>query len=115
MNGSPTCTAGRFSFKRVIELGRRHRGAVNTVPASLRSHVVHGVADARRRAFDDFVRSCDSQTEHIHEWIAGIAPVETDLAADSRDANRVAVAANARDNAGHRPANKGVIERAEAK
>src|SRR6185436_20506273 len=82
--------------QRVIELCRRHRGAVDTIPARLRTDVVHGVANTRRRALDDLVGFRNAQTEHIDEWIAGIALVEPDLTADRWDADRVSVPADAR-------------------
>ena len=99
MNGSPTCTAGRFSAELLVELRRRHGRAVDAVAAGLRADVVHGVADALARALDDLVGPGDAEAEHVDQRIAGVALVEVDLAADRRDADAVAVAGDAGDDA----------------
>ena len=80
----------------------------------LRADVVDGVADARRRALDDFVGARDPETEHVDERIARIALVEGDLAAHGRNPDAVAVAGDAGDDAGHRPAHQRFVERSES-
>ena len=99
MNGSPTCTAGRFSADLLVELRGRHRRAVNAVAAGLRADVEDRIADARRAALDQRVGVGDAEAEHVDQRIAGVAIVERDLAADGRDADAVAVAGDAGDDA----------------
>ena len=99
MNGSPTCTAGRFSADSLVELRRRHRRAVDAVASGLGADVVHGVADAARASLDDRVVPGDAETEHVHERIAAVGLVEHHLAADGRNADAVPVSADAGDDA----------------
>ena len=99
MNGSPTCTAGRFSSELLVELRRRHRRAVDAVAAGLGADVVDGIAGAGRDALDDLVGTGDAEAEDVDQRIAGVALVEADLAADRRDADAVAVAGDARHDA----------------
>jgi hypothetical protein len=87
---------------------------VDAVAAGLRADVVDGVADARRRALDDFVGSRDPETEHVDERIARIAFVEGDLATHGRNADAVAVAGDTRNDAGHGPAHQRLVERTES-
>ena len=56
----------------------------------------------------------DAEAEHVDQRVAGVALVEADLAADGRDADAVAVAGDAGDDAGERPAHERIVERAEA-
>ena len=72
MNGSPTCTAGRFSADLVVELRRGHRRAVDAVAAGLGADVVDGVADAGGDALDDVGRLGDAEAEDVDQRIAGV-------------------------------------------
>ena len=95
---------GRALLRRLlVELRRRHRRAVDAVAAGLRADVVDGVADARRHALDDVGRLRDAEAEHVDERIAGVGRLEGDLAADRRDADAVAVAGDAGDDAFEQP------------
>ena len=86
-------------FRLLVELGRRHRRAVDAVAAGLGADVVHGVAGAAGRALDDVVVPGDAEAEHVDQRVAVVRLVEGDLAADRRDADAVAVAADAGDHA----------------
>src|SRR5204862_344289 len=79
----------------------------------LGADVIHRVPGARGDAFDDVGRWSDAETEHVDERIAGIARLEPDLAANSRNTDAVAVARDAGDHAfEHAPCARGV-ERSE--
>ena len=91
---------GRALLRRFfVELRRRHRRAVNAVAAGFRADVVDGIADTRRDALDDVGRLRDPETEDVHERIARVRRLEGDLAADGRNADAVAVAGDAGDDA----------------
>ena len=98
----------------LVELGRRHRRAVDAVASGLGADVVDGVADARRRALEDVVAARDAEAEHVDQRIAGVALVEDDLAADGRHAEAVAVAGDAGHNALEEPARAAARRAAEA-
>ena len=83
----------------LVELGRGHRRAVNAVAAGLGADVVNGIARAARCALDDVLVPGDAEAEHVDERVAAVRLVECDLAADGRDADAVAVAADAGDDA----------------
>ena len=83
----------------LVELRRRHRRAMDAVAAGLRADVIHRVADAGGAALDQRVGACDAEAEHVDERIAGVPVVERDLAADRRNADAVAVAGDAGDDA----------------
>src|SRR3977135_478845 len=87
---------------------------MNTVAAGLGADVVHGVAGAGCDALDDVRGLRDPETEHVDERVAGVALVEADLAADRRDADAVAVAGDARDDARKGAPHERIVERAEA-
>ena len=86
-------------FRFLVELGRRHRRAVDAVAAGLGADVVHGITRAAGRALDDVFVPGDAQAEHVDQRVAVVRLVEGDLAADRRDADAVAVAADAGDHA----------------
>ena len=98
----------------LVELGRRHRRAVDAVAAGLRADVVDGVADAGRDALDDVRRLRDAEAEHVDQRIARVRRLEHDFAADRRDADAVAVAGDAGDHAFEEAARAGRVEGAEA-
>ena len=58
----------------------------------------------RRTALDERVGVGDAEAQHVHERVARIDVVERDLAADGRNADAVAVAADAGDDAFDDPA-----------
>ena len=84
-----------FLFRRFIEFRRRHRRAVNAVASRFRADVDHGVADAARRPFENFLALRDAEGKRVDEDVAVVRRVERRLAADRRDADAVAVAADA--------------------
>ena len=98
----------------VVELGRRHRRAMDAVAAGLGADVVHGVPDSGRSPLDDLVSPRNPQAEDVHQRIAGVALVEGDLAADGRDADAVSVSRDPGDDARHRPPHQRVVQGAEA-
>ncbi len=105
---------GRTLLRRLlVELRRRHGRAVNTVASGLRANVKHRIAGALGRALDDVFPARDAEAQHVDERIAGVHLVEDDLAADSRDADAVAVPANARNHAFENAARQRRVERSE--
>ena len=56
----------------------------------------------------------DAEAQHVDERVAGVAGVDAELAADGRDADRVAVPADPGDDLLAEVAAAGVVERAEA-
>ena len=64
-------------------------------------------------ALDDLVRLRDAEAEDVHERIARVALVEADLAADRGNADAVAVAGDAGDDAGEGSPHERIVERAE--
>ena len=87
---------------------------MNAVAPGLGADVIHGIAHAFRRALDDVVAMRDAEAQHVDERIAGIHLVEHDLAADGGNADAVAVAADAGDDALENPARQRRVERPEA-
>ena len=91
---------GRPLFvRRLVELSRGHRRAVDAVAAGLGAHVIDGVACAAGRALDDVVVPGDAEAEDVHQRIAAVRLVESHLTTDGRDADAVAVAADPGDDA----------------
>ena len=69
---------GRALLRRLlVELGRRHRRAVDAVAARLGADVVDGIADAARAALDERIVPGDAEAEHVHERIAAVASRRT--------------------------------------
>ena len=100
-----------FLRRLVVELGRRHRRAVDAVAAGLGADIEHRVAFAVRGAFDDFVGARDAEAQHVDQRIAGVDRIERDFAPDGRDADAVAVAADACNHAGEDSTRERRIER----
>ena len=98
----------------VVELGRRHGGAVDAVAAGLGAEIDDGLPDAGRRRVEDLVRPGEADRQGVDQDVAVVARVEVDLAADRRHAEGVAVAADAGDHAGDEVARLGMVGRAEA-
>ena len=96
------------------ELGRGHGGAVDAVAAGLGAHVDDGVADAGGGAEEDAVGGGDADGHGVDERVAVVGRVEVDLAADGGDADAVAVAADAADDAVDDALRAGVVGVAEA-
>ena len=96
----------------VVELRRRHGRAVNAVAAGLGADVVD--RDCRRREalpLHERVGAGDAEAEHVDQRVAGVAVVERDFAADRRDADAVAVAGDAGDDAFDDPARARAVRR----
>ncbi len=81
----------------LVELGRRHRGAVDAVAAGLGADVVDRVADARGIGQHQRIGLGNTEAEDVDERVARVRIVEGDLAADRGDADAVAVAGDAGD------------------
>ena len=84
----------------VVELRRRHRRAVDAVAAGLRRR--RSRRDCRCRDALPLTSASarrDAEAEHVDQRVAGVAVVERNLAADGRDADAVAVAGDAGDDA----------------
>ena len=68
---------------------------MDAVASGFRSDVDHRIADAARRSFENFVARRDAERKGVDENVAVVAGVERCLAADRRNADAVAVAADA--------------------
>ena len=80
----------------LVELGaREHRRPADPVPAGARAEQHHVVAHARGGAADQAVVPRDPEAHGVHEAVLLVGRLEVDLAADRRDADRVAVVAYA--------------------
>ena len=101
VNGSPTCTVGRFASAIRAELRARHGGAMDAVPPGLAADIHHRVADPA--AADRKMRSArrDADRHGVDQRVAVVGRVEVDLAAHRRHADAVAVAADAAHHAVH--------------
>ena len=97
-----------------LEGRRRHARAVDAVAPGLRAEIDDRIADARRRRGEDRVPPGDADRHRVDEDVAVIAPMEADRAADRRHAERIAVAADPRDDSGHQAPGLRMIGRAEA-
>ena len=95
VNGSPTCTVGRFSSRILGEIGRRHGRAVDAVAPGLGADIDDRIADARGGRIEDLVGLGDADGHRVDQDVAVIGAVEIDLAADRRHADAIAVAADA--------------------
>src|SRR5262249_27530201 len=103
-----------FFGRRLVEFRRGHRRAMNSVAAGLGADVVDGVADAARLAFDDRIVPREAETKDVHQRIASVGLVEHAPAADRRNADAVAVAADARDDAPQNPPRARIVDWAES-
>ena len=82
-------------------LGGEHRHAADAVAAGARAVQDHRVADAGRLRQVQLLVAHDADAERIDERIARVRRVEDHLTADVRQAQAVAVAADAGNHAGH--------------
>ena len=84
----------------VAELrARQHGGAADPVAAGPRAEQDDDVADARRRRADQLLRLDQPEAHRVDQAVLLVGGLEVDLAADGRDADRVAVVADAGDRA----------------
>ena len=90
---------GALLFGAFGELFGRHRGAVDAVAARLRADVDHRVADADGLGVKDLVFPDEAEREGVHQRIAGVAGLEAGFAAEVGNAEAVAVAGDAVDDA----------------
>ena len=97
----------------VVELGRRHRGAVDAVAAGLGAEIDDRHVHARCRRIEDLVGLGEADRHRVDQDVAVIAGVETHLPADGRHAERIAVAADAGHHARHQMARLRMLRRAE--
>ncbi len=70
VNGSPTCTVGRFSSAVGGKLGRGHGGAVDAVAAGLRADIDHRIADAGGGGQENPVPAGDADGHRVDQRIA---------------------------------------------
>ena len=85
----------------VVELRRRHRRAVDAVAAGLGAEIDDRHVDARRRRVENLVGLGEAHRHGVDEVVAVVARVEARLSGHRRHAERIAIAADARDHAGH--------------
>ena len=114
-NGSPTCTAGRLRGPVGVEgLGGEDGDPADAVAAGPGAEQDDVVADARGVGQVDVLVPQRPDAQRVDERVALVARVEHDLAADVGQAEAVAVAADAGDDAGQHAGGVGVVDRAEA-
>jgi hypothetical protein len=77
------------------ELGGGHGGAVDAVAAGLRADIHHGVADTRRDTEENAVFRRDPHGHRVDQRIAVVGGMEIDLATNGRNADAIAIAADA--------------------
>ena len=87
---------------------------MDAVAAGLGADVVDRVADAGGLPLDDVVVAGEAEAQHVHQRVAGVHLVEDDLAADGRDPDAVAVAADAGHHALEDAPGQRRVERSEA-
>jgi hypothetical protein len=90
---------GALFFRVRGEFRGGHGGAVDAVPAGLGADIDHGVADAGGGGGEDAVGLGDADRHRVDQGVAVVGGVEVDLSAHGRDADAVAVAADAADHA----------------
>ncbi|OIQ72383.1 hypothetical protein GALL_459930 [mine drainage metagenome] len=101
-----------FFGRVVVEFGRCHRGAVNTVAAGLGAEIDDRHVHAGGGRIEDLVGVGEADRHRIDEDVAVITGVETHLPADSGNAERIAVTADAGDDARDEMARPGMFRRA---
>src|SRR5690606_7495852 len=85
----------------IAELGRCHGRAANAITASLRAEINDREANAFGLGVENLVRVSETRCKRVDEDVAIVAAVELNFATHCRHAKRVAIAADASDNAGH--------------
>ena len=76
-----------------------HGGAVNAVAPGFGSHVNHGIAFARGLGVEDLIAPDQTQSERIHQRVAGVAGLKLGLAAEVGYAKTIAVGGDPADHA----------------
>ena len=94
-----------------LEGGRSHRRAMDAVAAGLGAEINDRISDACRLGVEDRVRAGDAHRHCIDEDVAVVALVKADRTADGRDAERVAVTADARHHPADETAGPGMLRR----
>jgi hypothetical protein len=93
--------------------GREHARATDAIAAGRRSEQHREVVGTfGLREHETFLRQ-DAEAEHVDERVVAVCVVEHDFAADGGHADRVAVAADSRDNAFEEIARARIVEAAE--
>jgi hypothetical protein len=100
-NGSPTCTVGRLLSVPSSKLSLAIVAPWIPSRPGARADVVDRVADTGRAPEEDSVLLHDAEAERVDEAVLIVARMEARLAADGRDADAVAVAADAVHDAPH--------------
>src|SRR5262249_30234009 len=100
--------------RRFVQIAGSERGAVDAVAPRRGADEEEDVARLARTRPRHFIVRRDADTHGIHERAAAIRWVDIDVTADGRDAERVAVPADARDDATEEVAVAWLIEWAEA-
>ena len=95
-------------------LGGENRDAADAIATGACAIQDNEISDALRAREVDIFMSHRADAQGVDERVAEVGGVEDDLAADIREAQAVAVAADAADDAGQHAASVGRIERAEA-
>ena len=114
-NGSPTCTAGRLVSLTVLEaLAGQDAGAADPVAPGARAEEHDLVADSAGVGQVQVLVAEHADRERVHQRVRLIHRVEPGLAADVRQAEAVAVEADAAHHAGQHAGGVGVVDRAEA-
>ena len=81
------------------EIGAGHGRAVDSVAAGLGADIDDRIADARGGRVENLVGLRDADGHRVDEDVAVICCVEVDFAADGRNADAIAIAADPRDDA----------------
>ena len=102
----------RLALRR--EIFRRERRAVNAVAPGARADGDDRIADALRHGANQLVLVQQADAHRVDERIALVRRIERDLAGDGRNADAVAVVADALHDAGEQVAHARRVERAEA-
>ena len=113
VNGSPTCTAGRFASASASKDGRGHGRAMDAVAAGLRAEIDDFIADPARLGVENLIGLGDAHRHGVDENIAVIARVEIRRAADGRHPKTIAIGADPGDDPRDKMARARMIRRAE--
>ncbi len=100
MNGSPTCTFGRFCCDSSLNSAEASkRCAVNSVASRFRADVNHRIARAAVLSRKIILRAGDAQRQRVHQRIIRVARLEHDFAAHCRHAETISVKSDAANHA----------------
>src|SRR5712692_9598299 len=84
---------------RLVELDRGKRGAVDTIPAGVRTDQHEAVARALYPGPHQPVDPHQADAHRVDDWVVRVALVEVDFAPHGRDADAVPIAADSGDDA----------------